>query len=91
MRLIVTTLLSFALCLACATDARAQGDPTKNYLTFHGNAQRTGWIANETILTPANVSGGQFGPVWNSPQFDTVTISGTAYTPKMYATPLYVD
>jgi hypothetical protein len=89
--LIFATLLISALCVTCAVDARAQGDPTKNYLTFSGSAQRTGWIANETILTPANVSGGQFGPIWNSPQFDSVSIGGTAYTPKMYATPLYVD
>ena len=91
MRLIFMTFLVGALCVICTADARAQGDPTKNYLTFQGNAQRTGWIANETILTPANVSGGQFGPIWNSPQFDTVSIAGTTYTPKMYATPLYVD
>jgi hypothetical protein len=91
MRFIFTTLLIWTLCVTCAVDARAQGDPTKNYLTFHGNAQRTGWIANETILTPAKVSGGQFGPVWNSPQFDQISIGGTTYTPKMYATPLYID
>ena len=91
MRSVITLFFSFALCLTCVTAARAQGDPTKNYLTFHGSAQRTGWISNETNLTPANVSGGQFGPVWNSPQFDQIVIGGTTYTPKMYATPLYVD
>ncbi len=91
MRSIFTTLLFCTVGVTCVTDASAQGDPTKNYLTFHGNPQRTGWISNETILTPANVSGGQFGSVWNSPQFDEITISGTTYAPKMYATPLYVD
>ena len=39
--------------------------------TFQGDRQRTGWIAKETTLTPANVSAGSFGPIWNSPQFDS--------------------
>ena len=62
-----------------------------NVLTFHGDPQRTGWIANENILTPVNVSGGSFGPIWNSPQFDSVTIGGITYPPHLYASPLYVD
>jgi hypothetical protein len=62
-----------------------------NVLTFHGDPQRTGWISNETLLTPANVSGGGFGPIWNSPQFDSVTIDGVVYPPHLYASPLYVD
>ena len=62
-----------------------------NVLTFHGDRQRTGWISNETILTPRNVSGGGFGPVWDSPQFDSVSLSGTIYPPHVYASPLYVD
>ena len=40
-----------------------------NVLSFHGDRQRNGWISNETILTPANVSGGSFGPIWNSPSW----------------------
>ena len=62
-----------------------------NAPTFHYDSQRTGWNPNETTLTPANVSGPQFGPLWNSPQFDQVTIGGTDYAPHMYASPLYVD
>ena len=62
-----------------------------NVLTFHGDPQRTGWIADERILTSRNVSGGSFGPLWNSPQFDSVTISGKTYPPHLYASPLYVD
>ena len=62
-----------------------------NVLTFHGDPQRTGWISNETILTPANVSSGAFSPIWNSPQFDSVTIGGVTYPPHLYASPLYVD
>ncbi len=62
-----------------------------NVLTFHGDPQRTGWISHETVLTPANVAGRMFGPIWNSPQFDSVTIDGVTYPPHLYASPLYVD
>ena len=62
-----------------------------NILTFHGDPQRTGWISHETLLTPERVSGGRFGPVWNSPQFDSVTIGGVTYPPHLYASPLYVE
>ncbi len=62
-----------------------------NVLTFHGDPQRTGWISKETVLTPANVAGGAFGPLWNSPQLDSVTIDGVTYPPHLYASPLYVD
>lgn len=62
-----------------------------NILTFHGDAQRTGWIPNETILTPRSVSSGVFGPLWNSPRFDSITVNGKIYHPHLYASPLYVD
>jgi len=58
-----------------------------NVPAFHGDSQRTGWISGETILTPASVSGGAFGPIWDSPQFDSVTISGNTYLPHVYASP----
>lgn len=62
-----------------------------NILTFHGDPQRTGWISDEGVLTPANVSAGSFGPVWNSPQFDSLTIDSVTYPPHLYASPLYLD
>jgi hypothetical protein len=62
-----------------------------NVLTFHGDRQRAGWISTEKILTPRSVSDGSFGPVWDSPQFDSVTISGATFRPHVYASPLYVD
>jgi hypothetical protein len=62
-----------------------------NVATFHGDPQRTGWISRETILTPANVYGGSFGPIWNSPAFDSVTMNGQIYPPHLYASPLYID
>src|SRR5438270_12293391 len=61
-----------------------------NVLTFHGDRQRTGWISLEKTLTPASVASG-FGPVWNSPPLDSVTIRGTTYPPHLYASPLSVD
>jgi hypothetical protein len=60
-------------------------------LTFHVNAQRTGWNPMESVLTPANVSGPDFGPLWNSPPLDAVTIGSKTYPPHLYATPLYMD
>jgi DNA-binding beta-propeller fold protein YncE/PKD repeat protein len=56
-------------------------------LTFHNDRQRTGWQPSETILTPQVVGSVNFGPIWNSPQFDK---SGNL-TPHAYASPLYVD
>jgi hypothetical protein len=84
-------LLSVSLATIWSLNVLAQSDPTKDYLTFHRNPQRTGWIPNETNLTPANVKGGQFGLLWNSPPFDSVSIGGKIYPPRMYASPLYVD
>lgn len=55
-------------------------------LTFHGNAQRTGWNSAERRLTPATVASGRFGPLWQSPPLD-----GFGDVPaRLYATPLYV-
>lgn len=62
-----------------------------NVVTFHGDSQRLGWISNETILTPANVSSSSFGPIWNSPQLDSVQIGGATFPPHLYASPLFVD
>jgi hypothetical protein len=84
-------LLSVSLANLWSLNVLAQSDPTKDYPTFHRNPQRTGWIPNETKLTPANVKGGQFGPLWNSPPFDSVSINGKIYPPRMYASPLYID
>ena len=47
---------------------------------FHGDAARTGFNQNETVLTPSNVAS-SFGQVWESPVLDG----------HVYATPLYLD
>ena len=79
--------LAAALCLAGAASA----DPAFDQLTFHGNKQRTGWNAVESALTPAAVSGGNFGKLWDSPAFDSAVVGGATYAPHMYASPLYID
>jgi hypothetical protein len=55
---------------ACAATISAIGgrearsaQAVRSVLTFHYDAQRTGWNHFETLLTPANVAGGQFGLV----------------------------
>jgi hypothetical protein len=55
--------------------------------TFHGDHQRAGWQQNESILTPQNVGGGAFRPIWNSPAFDSFETNPA----HAYASPLYVD
>jgi hypothetical protein len=51
-----------------------------NTTQFHGDAARTGFNQNETVLTPTNVASG-FGQVWESPVLDG----------HLYASPLYQD
>jgi hypothetical protein len=70
-------LLVVSLATLWPRNVLAQSDSTKDYPTFHRNPQRTGWIPNETKLTPANVKGGQFGPLWN------LTV-GPAYTIRLH-------
>lgn len=87
----IAAWLAVTFGMVAAPNAWAQFNSPKDYLTFGANPQRTGWVSNETQLTPSNVKGGKFGPVWNSPEFDSITIAGTVYPPRMYASPLYVD
>lgn len=56
-------------------------------LTFHRDAARTGWDANETRLTPERVASSSFGLQWESPPLDSVD----GRPPRLYASPLYVD
>ena len=68
------------------TDPAGSASSGVDKLTFHHDAQRSGWNPNERVLTPAAVASGRFGPVWQSPQLD-----GFGETPaRLFATPLYV-
>ncbi len=58
-----------------------------NKLTYHNDPQRTGWNAQESILTPATVSSPSFGLLWSTPQFDAFD----GVPPRLFAAPLYVD
>jgi hypothetical protein len=73
------------LSLACmpATGAATRAD----VLTAHADRQRTGWFSQERKLTPATLSAGRFGKLWESPEFDAFG----KYPARLYATPLYVD
>ena len=91
---LVLMLAGLGLAITALSCEQSGGDRVvrvMNTLTFHMNRQRTGWNPMESVLTPANVSGPSFGPLWNSPALDSVTIGSTTYPPHLYASPLYVD
>ena len=56
-------------------------------LTYHHDAGRTGWNANEVTLTPASVASDRFGLLWQSPPLDEYE----GVPPRLFATPLYVS
>lgn len=60
---------------------------TADVTTFHANPMRTGWIDSGQALTPADIAGGSFGEVWQTPEFDWTG----GRPPRLYATPLYLD
>lgn len=55
-------------------------------LTYHNDAQRSGWNDHEGRLTPNAMASGNFGPIWSSPQLD----SFNNMPPRLFAAPLYV-
>jgi outer membrane protein assembly factor BamB len=91
----IPVLLALVCALAFPAPLPAQRRAARREVTdtptFHIDSLRTGWNQTETRLTPAAVSGGGFGPLWSSPQFDSVTIGRTKYAPHLYASPLYID
>src|SRR5260370_29375691 len=93
-KVLVWSLTGFSLAITGLCFAQSETNDAAsvmNTLTFHVDRQRTGWNAMESMLTPANVSSPSFGPLWDSPPLDSVTIGSTTYPPHLYATPLYVD
>lgn len=61
--------------------------PAVRVATFHQDRARTGWHAQEKLLTPTNVARPGFGMLWQSPRLDEY--EGQA--PRLYASPLFVD
>jgi hypothetical protein len=53
--------------------------PAAEVLTFHGDRARTGWNANESVLTPASVRSGGFGRLW------AATVDGEIYAEPLVA------
>jgi suppressor of ftsI len=71
--------------LPVSVNAYASGNPVDN-ITFHQNAQRTGWYQAETTLNAGNVGSSSFGKI--------ATLSAPSNMPafgKVYAQPLYVS
>jgi hypothetical protein len=56
-------------------------------LMAHYDRGHSGWDSNERTLTPASVAGGSFGPVWSSPQLDSVD----GVPPRLFSTPLLMN
>ncbi len=81
---VVVAALLAALVFSGASSAQVTGT---DWPTFGGDRMRTGWRSNETTLTVANVSGGSFGQLWESPLFDPDP-GGTAA--HLFANPVYV-
>src|ERR1035441_2218362 len=79
------TMLTITLALSGHLYAQVTGT---DWIMFGGERQKTGWRSNETTLTVANVGGGGFGQVWQSPLFDADP-DGTAA--HLFADPLYVN
>jgi outer membrane protein assembly factor BamB len=60
-----------------------------NWLMFHGDRQRSGWNANETILSPASLDAGNFGVLWD--MLNPLDGDGSGNPPHLYAAPLYAE
>src|ERR1700733_6071519 len=76
MRKIVLPFIAFTACVCSYFTPAAQ----VNMLTQHNNLLRTGWNSRENKLTPASISGGNFGLLFKKKVDDQV-----------YAQPLVVS
>src|SRR5580692_10045996 len=66
--------LAAIVCTAFSAAAHAQ----VNVTTYHNDISRTGEYTQETVLTPATVSSGQFGKVFTTP------VDGWVYAQPLY-------
>ena len=74
------------LAVVAATFAAAGRGNGVDKLTYHHDAQRSGWNARETMLTPERVGSARFGLLWQSPPLD----AADGVPPRLFATPLYI-
>ena len=82
----LAVLLTLAASLpAAGAEPAARRGP--DHLTYHGTAQRTGWVDDERQLTPRAVASPRFGLLWESPPLDAAEGS----PPRLFASPLYVE
>ncbi|HEX7915987.1 ThuA domain-containing protein [Rudaea sp.] len=70
-----------------AATPRPSPSPADDVPTFHHDAQRSGWYAAETVLTPARIRASSLGLQWESPPLD----ASDGEPPRLYASPLYID
>ncbi len=76
-------LLLNAVAWTAGVDVPKPADVT----SFHHDAQRSGWFADESKLTPALLAAPGFGQVWASPPFADFQ----GQPARLYASPLYLD
>ena len=75
-----------------STDAASAAAPHGlTWPMFHGDRARTGWNAEESILTPTALSTRSLVLAWESPRFDEALVGDTIYGSHAYASPLYAD
>ncbi|MDN3921329.1 ThuA domain-containing protein [Roseateles violae] len=75
-------LLVNAIAWTAGLDLPVRADVT----SFHHDAQRSGWFANEVALAPATMATG-FGQLWQSPPLAAFE----GQDARLYASPLYVE
>jgi len=81
-RMTLLGLAATSLAGLATTAAPAEVDK----LAFHYDRQRSGWNAQETVLTPQSVASDHFGLLWQSPPLDGF---GNV-PPRLFASPLYM-
>ena len=77
----------FYLALLGCVPIVASAQTRDDVLTAHGSRERTGWFPDQKRLSPAVLSQGKFGKLWESAALD----SYENYPARLYASPLYVD
>ena len=63
-------LILCVLFLQLSLTTASKSSEREDVLTAHANRQRTGWFAREDTLTPAALTQGRFGRLWESPELD---------------------